>query len=80
VIAKAAHNQFVSVTFAMIQQVREHDDWGQLKKRSVTPQRRLAYQKEHRVLVDALRERDIDKAKVATLAHLQHVRRNLLGE
>lgn len=80
VIAKAAHNQFVSVTFKLIQQVREHDDWGQLKKRSVTPQRRLAYQKEHRVLVDALRERDIDKAKVATLAHLQHVRRNLLGE
>lgn len=80
VIAKAAHNQFIAVTFALIQQVRENDDWGQLKKRSVTPQRRLAYQQEHRVLVNALRERDIEKAKAATVAHLLHVRRNLLGE
>lgn len=80
VIAQAAHNQFVTVTFALIQQVREHDDWGQLKKRSVTPQRRLAYQQEHRVLVNALRERDVEKAKAATLAHLLHVKRNLLGD
>lgn len=79
-IANAAHNQFIAVTFALIQQVRENDDWGQLKKRSVTPQRRLAYQQEHRVLVNALRERDVEKAKAATLAHLLHVRRNLLGE
>jgi len=80
VIARAAHNQFVTVTFALIQQVREHDDWGQLKKRSVTPQRRLAYQQEHRELVNALRERDVEKAKAATLAHLLHVKRNLLGD
>lgn len=78
-IAASTHNQFVLITFSLIQKIREHDNWGELKKRSVTPQRRLAYQKEHRELVDALRARDVERAKAATLAHLQHVKRNLLG-
>ncbi|MFY8087294.1 MAG: FCD domain-containing protein [Rubrivivax sp.] len=50
-----------------------------MKKRSVTPERRLAYQREHRALVDALSDRDAERARALTLEHLVHVRRNLLG-
>lgn len=78
-IADAAHNSFVGNVFNLMKTVRAQGDWGQLKKKSVTPERRLAYQAEHRAIVDALRDRDAARARELTLAHLLHVRQNLLG-
>lgn len=78
-IADAAHNSFVSKVFRLMNQVRAQGEWGALKRRSATPERRMAYQREHRALVDALQERDIERATALCLAHLEHVRRNLLG-
>jgi len=78
-IADAAHNTFVANVFSLMKTVRAQGDWGQLKKKSVTPERRLAYQAEHRQIVDALRDRDAGRARTLTLEHLLHVRRNLLG-
>ena len=42
-------------------------------------ERRLAYQREHRALVAALKDRDRERAVTAATDHLVHVRRNLLG-
>ena len=78
-IAEAAHNPFVASVFQLMTEVRSQSEWGQLKKRSVTPERRLAYQREHRALVEALSDRDAERARALTLEHLVHVRRNLLG-
>ena len=78
-IADAAHNSFVANVFSLMKTVRAQGDWGQLKKKSVTPERRLAYQAEHRAIVEALRDRDAVRARELTLAHLLHVRQNLLG-
>ena len=79
-IADAAQNAFVTNVFKLMNAVRAQGEWGQLKKRSVTPERRLAYQAEHRQLVGALKDRDVDRARALTQEHLLHVRRNLLGE
>lgn len=79
VIAEAAHNSFVSQVFKLMNQARAQGEWGMLKRRSVTPERRDAYQREHRQLVAALRERDLERALECTRGHLQHVQRNLLG-
>ncbi|MGH8846533.1 MAG: FadR/GntR family transcriptional regulator, partial [Polaromonas sp.] len=62
VIADAAHNSFVSSVFRLMNQVRAQGEWGMLKKRSVTPERRIAYQNEHRLLVGALKDRDLVRA------------------
>lgn len=78
-IADAAHNSFVGSVFQLMKTVRAQSDWGQLKKKSVTPERRLAYQAEHREIVGALRDRDAVRARESTLAHLLRVRHNLLG-
>lgn len=78
-IAEAAHNSFVANLFGLMKAVRAQGDWGQLKKQSVTPERRLAYQAEHRAIVEALRARDAPRARALTLQHLLHVRHNLLG-
>jgi len=79
VIAEAAHNSFISKVFRLMNQARAQGEWGMLKRKSVTPERRAAYQREHRALVAALRERDLATAQAQTQAHLLHVRRNLLG-
>ena len=79
VVAEAAHNSFVTQVFRLMNQARSQGEWGMLKRRSVTSERRVAYQQEHRALVAALRERDLDRAVTLTRGHLVHVQRNLLG-
>ena len=78
-IAQAAHNNFMAGVFKLINEARAQAEWGVLKRRSATPQRRVEYQAEHRALVDALKQRDGASARSLYLAHLVHVRSNLLG-
>lgn len=78
-IADAAHNSFIASVFRLMNEVRSHGEWGVLKRRSATPERRVEYQQEHRALVAALRQRDPEQARALCLHHLLHVRTNLLG-
>ena len=78
-IADAAHNGFMSSVFRLMNKVRAQGEWGMLKRRSATPARRLEYQQEHRDLVAALKDRDAERARALCLAHLVHVRINMLG-
>jgi DNA-binding FadR family transcriptional regulator len=79
IIARAAHNAFVARLFKLMNQARAQGEWGMLKKRSLTPERRLAYQSEHRALLQAIKARDPVLAKALAAEHLMHVRRNLLN-
>ncbi|HEV7390596.1 MAG TPA: FCD domain-containing protein [Burkholderiales bacterium] len=76
-LATATHNRFVTQVLDMVAEVREQSEWGKLKDRIVTPERRLKYQSEHRAIVQALKARDGERARDSILAHLQHARRNL---
>jgi DNA-binding FadR family transcriptional regulator len=78
-MADASHNNMVKSVLQLVNKMREQSEWGALKKKSLTPDRRAAYEREHRALVNALKDRDADKAKRLTLEHLLHVRNNLLG-
>lgn len=78
-IADAAHNTFISSVFRLMNEVRAQGEWGALKRRSATPERRLEYEHEHRALVAALKDRDACRARELCLAHLVHVRTNMLG-
>lgn len=78
-IADAAHNGFIAGVFRLMSQARAQGEWGVMKRRSFTPERRLEYQREHRALVAALKDRDAERARHLCLVHLLHVRTNLLG-
>jgi DNA-binding FadR family transcriptional regulator len=78
-IAEATHNRLITEIFATITRARDHADWGELKRRSLTAERRARYQQEHRAIVGALRARDAGAAEAGLLSHLQGVRLNLLG-
>jgi DNA-binding FadR family transcriptional regulator len=77
-IASASHNRFVLRIFDMVTTVRRQAEWGKLKDRIVTPERRVQYQEEHRRIVAALKERDAERAQAAMKAHLLHAQSNLL--
>lgn len=79
-IGAAAHNTVVDQLMRELSLAREQDDWGRLKRQSLTPARRAAYEREHRELVQALCDRDAPAATRALREHLVHVRRNLLGD
>lgn len=78
-IAEAAHNGFITGVFRLMSDVRSNSEWGVLKRRSATPARRVEYQQEHRALVAALKNRDAERARALCVAHLVHVRTNMLG-
>ena len=78
-IADAAHNSFIADVFELMNQVRAQGEWGMLKQRSATAERRREYQQEHRALVAALKARDAVRARALYVAHLIHVRTNMLG-
>ncbi|OGA50464.1 MAG: hypothetical protein A3F74_03390 [Betaproteobacteria bacterium RIFCSPLOWO2_12_FULL_62_58] len=78
-LATATHNRFVIRVLDMVTAVRQQAEWGKLKDRIVTPERRIKYQEEHRDIVRALKDRDAERARAYIIAHLQHARRNLFG-
>ncbi len=78
-MATATHNLFVEKVFALMTAARSQATWGALKRKSLTPERRESYQAEHREIVEALRDRDAERAMEAVRRHLLHVRDNLLG-
>jgi DNA-binding FadR family transcriptional regulator len=78
-LAAATHNRFVASVLDMVTVVRQQSEWGKLKDRIVTPERRIRYQQEHREIVRALKARDAERARAAIATHLQHARRNLFG-
>ncbi|QIB33993.1 FadR/GntR family transcriptional regulator [Ancylobacter pratisalsi] len=79
-IAEATHNPLMVAIYGTITSAREFAEWGELKRLSITPERRDAYRLEHREIVAALRARDARLAEAALTRHLLRVRRNLLGE
>jgi DNA-binding FadR family transcriptional regulator len=79
-IVAATHNQLLISIYAEVAKLRRQTEWGTLKQRSMTPERRLAYQREHRLIVAALRERDPVQARAAMAAHLRHICRSMFEQ
>ncbi len=78
-IVKSVRNDLLSGIYEAINGIRNQPEWRKLKERTVGPEQRAAYQLEHAALVNALRERDADRASQLMRAHLLSVRRNLLS-
>lgn len=78
--AVATHNAFFTQILELMNRVREQGDWGTLKRHSLTPARRAEYERQHRAIVNALRDRDAALAAALMAEHLDVIQRNLFGE
>lgn len=77
--ALATHNTFFLRILELSNAVREQGEWGRLKRRSLTPERRGEYEAQHRAIVEALRDRDADLARELLAGHLRQIQHNLFG-
>ena len=77
-IAKAAHNTLLLALFDTLNAVRRAVVWGRLRDQPVKPPADHHSFAEHELIVEAIEERDLDRAAARMRRHLQSVRRNLI--
>lgn len=78
-VAAATHNKLAIHMYAMIHAVRhEQAMWGTLRQRGQTPEQRLTYQREHREIIAALKDRNAEAARELIIQHIRATRRRLL--
>ena len=73
-LVAACRNDLLDAFYAVLNRIRDNAEWGMLKERSLTPERRAIYQKHHRAIVAALKARDPAVARDMVRAHLIAVR------
>ena len=79
-IAVATRNQTMIAMARALAKVRLQAEWGQLKARSMTVERKAALQTEHRAIVAAFRRRDKADARAKLRQHILHVQASMFGE
>jgi GntR family transcriptional regulator, uxu operon transcriptional repressor len=76
-IMAASRSPLLVTLYGLVEQARHGQVWGDLKRRSASPQRRSEYQADHRAIVAALRVRDAGSAVEAMRLHLARVQEHL---
>jgi DNA-binding FadR family transcriptional regulator len=79
-IAFATHNHAAISISRSLARVRQQAQWGVLKARSMTPERKAKLQTEHAGIVAAFRNRDQPLAHRLLRNHLLHVRTYIFGD
>jgi DNA-binding FadR family transcriptional regulator len=78
-VFRATKNQLLVDYCEAINSARHQPLWHRLKQKSLTDGLRSQYDREHSALVDAIKQRDAEKARRLIHQHLTHVRDHLLA-
>lgn len=76
-IVSACHNTLLDGLYSTVTGIRKRAEWGRLKERTLTPERRASYERDHRTITGALLARDGSAAREALRRHLLAVRDDL---
>lgn len=79
VLIASAKNELLSGLYEGINMARHQPEWMKLKERTVTPERREAYQRQHEEIVEAVCDRNPELAAERLRSHLLAVRLSLVG-
>jgi len=77
-IATATHNPLLISAYERFMAADEQAEWGGIRQRFLTAERRVASRKEHDKILTAIRNRDSAAAFDAAREHLQHITSALL--
>lgn len=72
-IAAATHNPVVVCAYETFKAAHAAAEWGGLRERFLTAERRVASRQEHDCILDAIRGRDSEAAIAATQNHLRQI-------
>lgn len=77
-MANATHNRMFSFIYELLD-MHGNPQWSKLLRHNSSPDRLTEYKHDHREIVEALLERDGDKAQVLMRKHLLRIQTNVLG-
>jgi DNA-binding FadR family transcriptional regulator len=75
--ALATHNRVFIEVISFINNVKVQGQWGSLRRNSLTPENRAQYEREHRELFEALRDRNAKRATELLKAHMDHIQKSM---
>lgn len=78
-LGEATHNHLLQYFYEVITEARKQTEWGQLRKKTLTPDIKLLYIEQHEDIVKAIKNRDPEKAAQAMRLHLTAVRKNIMS-
>jgi DNA-binding FadR family transcriptional regulator len=78
-LAEATGNPLMSWIYGQINDVRCHDQWNAMKRKVLGEEAIAIYNRQHRMLVEAIRRRDTHAAVAIVTEHLQKARDDLVG-
>lgn len=79
-IAAATHNPVVTSAYQTFNAAHAAVEWGGLRLRFLTAERRAASRQEHDRILGAIRSRDVEAAVAAARQHLKHIASALLRQ
>lgn len=79
-IAAATHNPVVISAYQTFNTAHAAAEWGGLRQRFLTAERRAASRREHDRILAAIRSRDAEAAAAAAQQHLKHIAAALLRQ
>ena len=78
-IIRATKNNMLVKIYDAINSARHQIEWVQMKRQSLTAERRLDYDKDHIRILEALESRNAAALREALVVHLQSVSHNMLN-
>ncbi len=77
-IVQAARNQLLSALYEAIHEVRSGELWGRIKEQTLNEARMEHYSSQHDEILNAIMEKDADRAEEAMRKHVQDTRKNII--
>lgn len=78
-LARCSRNPLIVRIYQEVNMVRLHAQWDRMKKLILSPNAINYYNKQHRLIFDALSQRDAQAAAELVSRHLEQARQDLLG-
>jgi DNA-binding FadR family transcriptional regulator len=77
-VASASRNPLLVGLLETLHQMRRGEDWGRLRRLTLTPERQRAYVTQHARIVEAIGRRDPGAAAAAMRQHLETVQSSMI--
>lgn len=78
-IARSSRNPLLLHMYEEINTVRNRALWDSMKEKILTPRQIIAYNRQHRAICEALRQRDAQRVSDLLIEHLEKARTDLIG-
>lgn len=78
-LARCSRNPLILRLYQQINTVRAHAQWEQMKQIILTREKMTLYNQQHRAILEALRQRDVQVSAEQITRHLELARQDLVG-